>query len=194
MYLRVKLIIDKIFSFILLLILLPLFLIIGLILLITGNTPVFFVQERSGKNNITFRIYKFRTMDNDGNVNLFCNFLRRTGLDELPQVINILKGEMAFIGPRAWIVDYSKNFNKKQMKRLDVLPGITGLAQISKCKNVFEKIEKDCFYVDNISFLLDLKIIAKTFLLIFSNSKDEITEQGISDEIGDLRKRNKKKR
>jgi undecaprenyl phosphate N,N'-diacetylbacillosamine 1-phosphate transferase len=164
----------------------PLFLLVALILKINKITPVIFIQKRSGKNNKTFNIYKFRTLDSKRN-SKFCLFLRKTGIDELPQLFNILFGEMSFIGPRPWILKYSEYFNDEQKVRLNVSPGLTGLAQINICNSVFEKIYYDIYYVKNISFILDLKIFIKTFLLIFTNSKKEITTLGIEQEINDLK-------
>ena len=190
MYLKFKRLVDILFSMILLIILVPVFLLIIIGLKLNKVSSVLFIQERSGKDNKNFNIYKFRTIvDNN---NKFCKFLRLTGLDELPQLLNILKGEMSFIGPRPWVIEYSKYFNKKQMKRLNVSPGLTGYAQVSKCKDIFDKIEKDCYYVDNMSLVFDLKIIVQTFLLIFSNSKSEITTKGIEEEIKLLKKQKKK--
>ena len=111
-------------------------------------------------------------------------FLRKTSLDELPQIFNILKGEMSFIGPRPWITDYSKYFTDYQMKRLDVLPGITGLAQCSGRNNlsILDRIDIDVKYVGNVSFLMDVKIIFKTIKGVlqgegFSNSKSAIHDE-----------------
>lgn len=192
MYLIIKKILDKLFAVLFLILLSPVFLLIIIVLKIKRVTPIFFIQERSGKNNTIFKIYKFKTIKDDGKIDRFSNFLRNTGLDEIPQFINILKGEMSFIGPRAWILDYSKNFNKKQMKRLNILPGITGYAQVSRCSDIFEKIDKDCYYVDHISFIFDLKIVFKTFITIFTKNKDKITEEGIKKEIKLLKKKNRK--
>ncbi len=191
MYIKLKRLIDIFFSVILLVLLFPAFLIIMLLLKVNRVGKVFFVQKRSGKNDNVFNIYKFTTIVEGEVNNKFCLFLRKTGLDELPQLLNILKGEMSFIGPRPWIIDYSKYFTNKQKKRLDVLPGLTGYAQVSNCKDVFEKIEKDCYYVDHVSFLFDLKIIFNTIKLIFSNSKNEITDVGIEKEIKMLKKNKK---
>lgn len=167
-YIKIKRIIDIILSIILLIILLPLTLTISIILYIKYK-KVIFKQYRSGLNNKKFIMYKFNTINNNKIDNL-CKLLRKTGLDELPQLINILKGDMSFIGPRAWVLEYSKYFNKHQLKRLQVLPGITGYAQVNgRYKlTIFEKIEHDIYYVENISFLLDLKILFKTILTLFS--------------------------
>ena len=183
MYLRIKRIVDIILSFFLIIILFPLFIIIYFLLIFFKIENPIFKQERSGKNAKKFIIYKFRTIDQKGNISLFCNFLRSTGLDEILQLINILKGDMSFVGPRPWIIEYEKNFTKKERGRLAVLPGLTGLAQISKCDNIFDKINKDLEYIENISFKTDFLILLNTFkLLLFGNKKD-LSNTDIEKEI-----------
>lgn len=170
-YLKVKKIFDMVFSIIFSIIFLPLLLLISIILFIT-HRKIIFKQERSGLHNKSFIMYKFNTIDN-GKIDIFCKLLRITGLDELPQLFNIIKGDMSFIGPRAWVLDYSKYFNDYQLQRLNVLPGITGYSQVSgRYKlNIFEKIEHDIYYVNNVSILFDIKVIIKTIFTIFrSNS------------------------
>ena len=191
MYTYIKRAIDIIFSLILLLLFLPIFLFIIIILRIKKVDKVLFVQKRSGINNSVFNIYKFTTISDGKKNDKFLKFLRKTGLDELPQLVNIFNGDMSFVGPRPWILEYSKNFTKKQKKRLNVLPGLTGYAQVSECRDIFDKINKDCYYVDHMSFWMDFKIILSTFRLIFSNSKKEITDIGITKEIELLKKQKK---
>lgn len=191
MYTYIKRAIDIIFSLILLSLFLPIFLFIIIILRIKKVDKVLFVQKRSGINNSVFNIYKFTTISDGKKNDKFLKFLRKTGLDELPQLVNIFNGDMSFVGPRPWILEYSKNFTKKQKKRLNVLPGLTGYAQVSECKDIFDKINKDCYYVDHMSFWMDFKIILSTFRLIFSNSKKEITDIGITKEIELLKKQKK---
>lgn len=188
MYKYIKIIFDKIFSLILIILLLPLFCLIILVLKLNGVDKIIYKQERSGLNNRKFLIYKFRTLNGNNNICSFCNYLRRTGLDEIPQLFNILKGDMSFIGPRPWICDYSKYYDKNQMKRLSVFPGLTGLAQVNICNNVFEKINYDLFYVSNLSIKMDIKILYKTFMMIFNNKKDSYNYKEIKKEISDLRK------
>lgn len=183
MYLKIKRIFDIILSIIFIVVLLPFMIIITLILLITGIKNPFYIQKRTGRNNIDFMIYKFRTIDKNNKVPLFCRILRETGLDEILQLFNILKGDMSFVGPRPWITDYSKHYNYEQKKRLDVLPGLTGLAQISNCKNIFEKIEKDIYYVNNLSIKLDLLIFLNTIKLFLTGSKKDLSFSDISEEI-----------
>ena len=116
-------------------------------------------------------------------------FIRKTSIDELPQIINILKGEMAFIGPRPWIEDYYEWFTDEQKRRNEVLPGISGLAQV-KGRNgisITDKIKYDVEYVDTMSFLLDLKIWYGTIKTILRGKEAEISEVGIKDEIEELK-------
>lgn len=184
MYLKIKRIIDIILSLVLLILLIPFFIVIIIILRLIGIKNPIFKQKRSGKNNKEFMIYKFRTMNNNNNnIPPFCKFLRTTGIDETLQLFNILKGEMSFIGPRPWIFEYSKHFNNKQMKRLDVLPGLTGFAQIHNCKNIFEKIELDLEYIDKLSFKLDILIFLNTIKIVLTGKKKEFSSTDINNEI-----------
>ena len=173
-YLKLKRFLDIVFCIVFLIILLPLLLFITVILYIT-HRKVIFKQKRSGLHNKTFVMYKFNTIDN-GEIDTFCKLLRVSGLDELPQLFNILKGDMSFIGPRAWVPLYSQYFNDYQLQRLNVLPGITGYSQVSGRYqlNVFEKIEHDIYYIDHISLLFDLKIFCKTIFSLFSTSNSYI--------------------
>jgi lipopolysaccharide/colanic/teichoic acid biosynthesis glycosyltransferase len=140
-----------------------------------------FVQQRIGKNEKLFRVLKFRTLQDTEGSNLkertfwLGNFLRATSLDELPQVINVLKGEMSLVGPRPLPVAYGTLFSETQRKRHDVLPGITGYAQVNGRHSISwtQKFQHDIFYVNNISFWLDLKILFKTIVLVLSFKKDE---------------------
>ena len=158
--------------------------------------PVFFKQERVGKNGELFTIYKFRTMvenaenmgtgyrvkHEDPRITKTGNFLRKTSLDELPQLINIVKGEMSIVGPRPTLKYQAEEYNDYQWQRLKVKPGVTGLAQINGRQSLTwkEKIDYDVQYVNNRSFLLDLKIIFKTFFILFDTStthKEELKEE-----------------
>lgn len=164
---------------------------------IEDKGPVLFKQKRIGKDEKPFYIYKFRTMaekrqDNmthEEMVTKVGKILRKTSIDELPQLLNILKGEMSFIGPRPWIPEYYEWFTDEQKRRMDVLPGISGLAQV-KGRNgisIFQKIEYDIEYVENISFLLDLKIMCWTLLTVLSKSNTDISEEQIKEEIRQLK-------
>ena len=185
-----KRVIDITISIIALLLLWPVFLIIAILIKIDDNGPVFYKQVRPGKNGKNFKIIKFRTMDagnakNKKNIKYnqkvtkIGKILRNTSLDELPQFVNVLKGDMSFIGPRPWIVEYFERFNEEQKRRLNVKPGITGLAQ-AKGRNgltIFQKIQYDLEYVDNISFIMDLKIIIKTVEVVLKAENAEIQKK-----------------
>ena len=189
----IKRIIDFVLALLLVIILSPLLIFIAIVIRLQDGGAAIFKQVRSGKNNKEFTLYKFRSMtvNNDFNdkseedkVTKIGAFIRKTSLDELPQLFNILKGEMSFIGPRPWVTGYAENFTKEQMHRLDVLPGITGLAQCSGRNNltILDRINIDIEYVNNISFMLDVKIFFKTIKCIlmkegFSNSKSAIHEE-----------------
>lgn len=189
----IKKLLDLILALILVILLSPLMIIIAIMIKIDSKGPVIFKQIRSGKNNKNFTLYKFRSMTCNNNlydtsvedqVTKIGRILRKTSLDELPQLFNILKGEMSFIGPRPWIVDYAKYFTKHQMRRLEVLPGITGLAQCSGRNNlgIIERIDIDVEYVENMSLFLDIYIVLKTIKSVlkkegFSNSKSAIHEE-----------------
>ena len=139
------------------------------------GTPVLFTQDRPGKDGKIFKLYKFRSMsdkrDENGELlpdnmrlNKFGRILRSTSLDELPELFNILKGDMSLVGPRPLLVRYLDHYNSFEMRRHEVRPGLTGLAQVSG-RNALtwkEKFEKDVEYVDNITFLMDLKIVLMT--------------------------------
>ena len=140
----------------------------------------FFAQKRPGKDEKIFRLIKFRSMSNkkdkDGNLlpdevrlNRYGKILRKTSLDELPELINILKGDMSFVGPRPLLVDYIPLYSKEQHRRHDVLPGLTGYAQVNGRNAISweERFKYDVWYVDHLSFLLDLKILLKTFEVVF---------------------------
>lgn len=154
----------------------PLFVLV-LLLLFSANEKagVFFVQDRPGKNNKIFSLIKFKTMNEkrDANGNLLSDsdrltpigrFVRSTSLDELPQLLNVLKGDMSLIGPRPLLVKYLPLYNKEQARRHEVRPGITGWAQVNGRNAISweEKFKLDVWYVDNVSFALDMKILWMT--------------------------------
>lgn len=172
----VKRLLDITISLIALIFLLPLMLLIYLLVRINLGSPAFFLQERVGKDNKIFKMIKFRTMKNstDKNGNLlsdnervtkFGSFLRSFSLDELPELINILKGDMSLVGPRALLVQYLGLYNDEQIRRHEVLPGLTGWAQINGRNSITwsEKFKLDVWYVDNWSLWLDIKIFFLTF-------------------------------
>jgi undecaprenyl phosphate N,N'-diacetylbacillosamine 1-phosphate transferase len=163
-----------------------LYMIIFATLILTLNTPIFYQSKRIGKNGKTFSMYKFRTLTTDVSLPLnnrqfmIGQVLRFTNLDELPQVWNVLVGQMSWIGPRPLPVEYRDKFTVTQFKRHNVLPGITGLAQVNGKNELIwpKKFEWDLQYIDNLSLLLDLKILVRTAVLIFSFKKDvSLTEQ-----------------
>lgn len=172
----VKRLLDITISLIVLIFLLPLMSLIYLSVIINLGSPAFFLQERVGKDNKIFKMIKFRTMKNstDKNGNLlsdnervtkFGSFLRSFSLDELPELINILKGDMSLVGPRALLVQYLGFYNDEQIRRHEVLPGLTGWAQINGRNSITwsEKFKLDVWYVDNWSLWLDIKIFFLTF-------------------------------
>ena len=162
----------------------PLLLILIIVLTIQNNGKPFFYQLRSGKNGKVFTIIKFKTMtdkvDNKGEllpprerITKVGDFCRRYSLDEIPQLINILKGDMSLVGPRPLLPKYLDRYNEKQKRRLEAVPGITGWAQVNGRNSISweQKFELDLYYIDNQSFLLDLRIILKTIDKVI-NRKD----------------------
>lgn len=189
MYKKIKRGLDIIFSLVLLIIGGIFLLIVGLIIKIDSPGPAIFKQERLGLNGKVFNIYKFRSMcqgaekkgtgvyslKGDPRVTKVGRFIRATSIDELPQLINILKGEMSFIGPRPTLTYHPwklEEYTDEQMKRFKVRPGVTGLAQINGRKDIpwDERIIYDVNYVENLSFMLDLKILLKTIVKVFKMS------------------------
>lgn len=172
----VKRILDIIISGIALLCFCPIILVLIAILMIANKYSAFFVQERPGKDGKIFKLVKFKTMtdktDSDGNLlpddkrlTKIGAFIRSTSLDELPQLWNVLKGDMSLIGPRPLLIQYLPLYSSEQARRHEVKPGITGWAQINGRNAITwkQKFEYDVWYVDNISFALDLKILWLTF-------------------------------
>ena len=166
----IKRIIDILLSLLGIIITLPIMIIIAIAIRIDSEGPIIFKQERTGKYGKNFNVWKFRTMVASNNVRDFSkkdehtkvgNFLRKTSLDELPQLFNIFLGKMSFIGPRPWITDYYENMNKRQKHRVDVTPGLTGLAQVNGRNNItiFKKINYDLEYIDNYGLYQDIKIV-----------------------------------
>ena len=171
----IKRFLDFILSLMALIILSPILLIIYILVRIKLGKPAIFKQERPGKNEKIFTLYKFRTMtdekDKDGKLlpdekrlTKFGKILRSTSLDELPELVNILKGDMSIVGPRPLLVEYLPLYNEEQKIRHEVRPGLTGLAQVSGRNSLSweEKFKDDVYYVDHISLWEDIKIILKT--------------------------------
>ena len=169
-----KRLIDLFTAFILLIFFLPFVLIVSLLIIIIDGKPIFFTQNRVGKNEIIFKIIKFKTMknsldiDEDNRITKLGSLLRITSLDELPQLINVALGDMSIVGPRPLLVEYIKEYNHIQKRRHLVKPGITGWAQINGRNQLTwdKKFELDIWYVDNKSLMLDIKIIYLTIILI----------------------------
>ena len=175
-------------------------LIVAISIKLEDGGPIIYKSKRIGKNCKPFNTYKFRSMKinrkeldsnltHDQMVTKIGKFIRKTSLDELPQLFNILKGEMSFIGPRPWIPEYYEWFTDEQKGRANVLPGISGLAQVKGRNgiNIFKKIEYDLEYVNNMSLLMDIKCIWLTVVTVFKKDNAEISEKGIKEEINELR-------
>ena len=184
----IKRIFDILISFFAIIILSPFLILISLSVLIKFGTPVFFTQIRPGYKGKPFRIIKFRTMTNEKDKNgellaeelritPFGLWLRSTSLDELPELFNVLKGEMSLVGPRPLLMEYLPLYNSYQKKRMDFKPGITGWAQVNGRNAIGwpEKFKMDIWYVENQSFWLDIKII-------FLTLRKVISREGISHE------------
>lgn len=199
-FLIIKRLFDIIASLIAIILLAIPMLIVAICIKIEDGDPILFKQIRMGKGLKPFYIYKFRTMKtqrkelesdltHEEMVTKVGKILRATSIDELPQLFNILKGEMSFIGPRPWIVEYYEWFTEEQKRRSDVKPGITGLAQANGRNgiNVFKKINYDIEYVDNMSVWLDIKIFFLSIIAVLKKTSAEISEIGIKEELEELR-------
>ena len=186
----IKRILDFILSLIALILLSPILLVTYILVLIKLGSPAIFKQQRPGKDEKIFTLYKFRTMTNNKDeegsllpdekrLTKFGKFLRSTSLDELPELINILKGDMAIVGPRPQLIRDMLFMTDEQRKRHTVRQGLTGLAQVNGRNNVTweEKINYDLEYIENITFLNDLKIIFKTIAKVFK--KEDISTDGM---------------
>lgn len=188
---------DFLFSFCGLLVLSPIILVVSLILAyVNKGAGVFFYQLRPGKNEVLFKVMKFKSMteecDKDGNLlsnserlTKFGKFMRTTSIDEIPQLWNILNGDMSFIGPRPLLIRYLPFYNQKEMQRHTVRPGITGLAQVNG-RNLIDwntRLALDTYYVENISLATDIKIVVKTIQSVLT-SKDIVVDT--NQEMQDL--------
>ena len=180
---------DVIASLIGLILLSPVILITAILVRTKLGSPIFFTQNRVGKDNKIFKMIKFRTMTDDKDesgellsdeyrLTSFGKFLRSTSIDELPELINVLKGDMSLVGPRPLLQEYIPLYSKEQIRRHDVLPGLTGWAQVNGRNSISwcDKFKLDVWYVDNQSFILDIKIIFMTILKVLK--RDGINQEG----------------
>lgn len=180
---------DIFLCLIALVVLLPFILILSGVVYVKLGSPIFFTQQRVGKNGKIFKMIKFRSMLNvkdkygrllsdEERLTSFGKALRSTSLDELPEFINVLKGDMSLIGPRPLLVEYIPLYSQKQFQRHYMLPGITGWAQVNGRNAISwnEKFELDCWYVENWSLWLDVRIFFKTILKVIA--RDGISQQG----------------
>ena len=180
---KLKNLFDKTLALFLIILFSPIYIVVSLLIFFKMGSPILFRQKRPGYKEKIFGIYKFRTMTNEKDEfgNLLPDeqrlvgigkFIRSTSLDELPQLFNVLKGEMSFVGPRPLLEEYLPLYNEKQKRRHDVKPGITGWAQVNGRNAISweQKFDYDVWYVDNQSFWLDIKILWLTFLKVVKRS------------------------
>ena len=176
----IKPLLDIIIALIAFIMFAPIFIIVLVILSISNSGSAFFTQLRPGKNGEIFKIIKFKTMNDkkdlngellsdDRRITKLGQIIRKTSLDEIPQLLNVIKGDMSIVGPRPLLPSYLELYSKEQARRHDVKPGITGWAQVNGRNAISweEKFKLDVWYVDHQSFLLDLKIIFKTVKKVF---------------------------
>lgn len=195
----VKRLFDLVITFIFLICFFWLYILLAILVKLKLGSPVIFKQERPGLNEKIFIMYKFRTMtdekDEKGNLlpdkdrlTGFGKFLRSTSLDEIPELWNVLKGEMSLVGPRPLLVSYLNKYNEYEKRRHEVRPGITGFAQVNGRNNTTwaDRFKNDIYYVENISFSLDIKIIIQTFLKVVRrkdiNQSEDVTMKSFLDE------------
>ena len=197
-----KRLIDFLAASTLLVVLSPVLIIVSILLFIVNDRKVFFYQRRPGKHEQVFSIIKFKTMtdatDKDGNLLLdkdrltpVGKFVRKASIDEIPQLINVLKGDMSLIGPRPLLIRYLPYYKAEERKRHSVLPGITGLAQVSgrNMLNWDDRLAMDMKYVENISFLLDIKIFFLTIKNVMSSKDTAIDPQSLMLDLNEYREK-----
>lgn len=195
----IKRIFDILVSAIALIVLLPIFFIIGIFIKLDSKGPVFFIQERVAKDGKIFRAYKLRTMvDNAENVGLRYEIAKddnritrvgkclRWGIDELPQLINVFKGDMSLVGPRPTLPHQVEKYSKQERRRLEVKPGITGWALVNGRNKLSwpERIKLDIWYIDNWSIWLDLKILFKTVWVVIFKREGIYGKDGVTRDYG----------
>ena len=203
---------DIILGILIFIILIPVLILLSILVFLSMGSPIFFKQERIGKNNKPFIMYKFRTMrePKDGENRLLSDadrvtklgtFLRKTSLDELPEIINVIKGEMSLVGPRPLLDLHLELFDENQKRRHDVKPGMTGLAQVMGRQSLSftQRTNLDVKYVDNLSLWLDVKIIVKTILVVLGadgiktgQNFEEVDDVGLKDLIEKKQKESEK--
>lgn len=175
----IKRLLDFIISLSIILVILPILLFIAVLIYFQNKGTPFFLQNRPGKDEKGFRVIKFKTMTDEKDTNGFLlpdikritplgNFIRKTSLDELPQLFNVLKGDMSLVGPRPLLFKYIPLYSKEQKRRHEVRPGITGWAQVNGRNSIpwKKKFELDIYYIDHLSFLLDSKILWLTLMKV----------------------------
>lgn len=207
-----KNLIDLFLGFLIFILLIPLLMLLSLFVFFSMGSPIFFKQERIGKNNKPFIMYKFRTMrePKEGENRLLSDadrvtkvgaFLRKTSLDELPEIINVIKGEMSLVGPRPLLDLHLELFDDQQSRRHDVKPGMTGLAQVMGRQSLSftQRTALDVKYVENLSLWLDIKIIVKTILVVLGadgiktgQKFEEVDDVGLKDLIEKKQKESEK--
>lgn len=196
-----KQIFDFIFSLSALLLISPVFILVMISIALVNKGNPFFVQRRPGKDEKIFSIFKFKTMndavDEFGNLlpdterlTRVGSFVRKTSLDELPQLINIIKGDMSFIGPRPLLVRYLPFYTEEENKRHTIKPGITGWAQVNgrNTLNWDRRLRLDVYYVDNVSLILDIKIILKTIQKVLQSKDIVVDPESVMQNLDDERK------
>jgi len=194
-----KRIIDVVTSGVVLIVLLPIFVVIGILIKLDSKGPVFFIQERAGKDGKIFKAYKLRTMvdnavemglgyeiaKNDNRITRIGKYLR-WGIDELPQLINVFRGEMSLVGPRPTLPEQVSRYSKEHKRRLEMKPGITGWALVNG-RNALswpEKIKLDIWYIDHWSLWLDLKILFKTIWVVIFTREGIYGKDGVTRDYG----------
>ena len=190
--------IDLLAALVIGVVVLPLGLVVAAMIRLYDRDPALLRQERTGLNGIRFVMYKFRSMpvtndvhdhSSENKCTAIGKLIRKTSIDELPQILNVFKGEMSFIGPRPWIPEYHQHMNEQQRKRNSVRPGITGRAQAygRNALKIHDKIKQDLIYVEQVSLREDMRIIFQTLKTIFNTSVTEIEKSGIHQEIAELK-------
>lgn len=188
MYKYFKSFFDFIFGLFFFLLVSPVFILVTVLLFLSNRGKPFFYQQRPGKNGRVFKIVKFKSMNDkrdtqgkllpdEERITALGNLVRKTSLDEIPQLLNVIKGDMSFVGPRPLLVRYLNLYNEEQMRRHEVKPGITGWAQINGRNAISweEKFKHDVYYVEHMSLFLDLKILFLTIAKVLN--RDDISSE-----------------